>query len=454
LKDVVGSGIASARSLGLVLIFAVVIVWQVPHVLFLRYSLLIILGALCWGTAYAVLAGRSRAGSIPRDVRTPFLWYAAFLGWMLVVAVVGRDFVESLGELRAEWLPTTLILLLGFGAGIRFARPAAADGNAAVQALFWGLVAHAVLQLLVAAGTLFESEAFPVLNFGGISDHKSNVTYTNTLALAMLLADAARERGSQLAIGRKMKLAIFAVLLASTIVSVTRNGLIVFVMLTVIGGLVALRYKTTVSRQWWAAAGACVAVLALGTWAGLRSDTRWANLLDTIPIAWNIEGERAWLNGETDFEHLPKTAKGNTVDASAYYRIAFAKVGVELIREHPWGTEIGRGSYTAQVHEKYGTAGMSHGHNGLIDLGVSTGIPGMLLWLAFLVSLAALGWKAWHRDRASVGLALVLAVIGFGLRMLMDATLRDHIIEEFAMVAGVLMGAIAYCEGARHRGPA
>jgi O-antigen ligase len=236
--------------------------------------------------------------------------------------------------------------------------------------------------------------------------------------------------------------------------SATRNGLIVFVILTIVGGLIALRYKTDATRQWWAVVGVCVVITLAGILAGLKADSRWNGFLATVPAAWDTETHRAWLKGETSFEDLPRTEAGTVVDASAYYRIAFAKEGVKLLLEHPWGTEIGRDTFRRLVHEKYGTAGMSHAHDGLLDLGLSAGFPGMVLWVAFLAALATLGVKAWKRDRDTLGLALFLAVLGFGLRMLMDSTLRDHIIEEFVMVAGLLAGAIAYREGARARGPA
>jgi hypothetical protein len=456
-KDLTGFEVANARTAGLVLLFVVMIVWQIPHVLFLRYTLLIMLGALSWPTAYRALTQPRRAGTFDGVLRAPFLVYAAFLAWLLAVALGGTDVGASVDELRAEWLPTTLVLLLGFGAGIRFAPAQSGIGNAAVKAVFWALVLHAVLQLLVAAGTLFETGSIPFFNFGGISDHKSNVTYTNTLALALLLADVARGTGkaeSQLGVGRYGKLVIFVILLLSTLMSATRNALIVFVFLAVVGGLIALRYKTGATRQWWAVVGVCAALTLAGVLAGLKADSRWNGFLATVPVAWDTEGHRAWLNGENDMTNLPRTEAGTAVDPSAYFRIAFAKEGVKLLLEHPWGTEIGRDTFRRLVHEKYGTAGMSHAHDGLLDLGLSAGFPGMALWVAFLVALGALGFKAWKRDHGTVGLALFLAVLGFGARMLMDSTLRDHIIEEFVMVAGLLAGAIAYGEGARPRGPA
>lgn len=455
LKEVLRLEAANPRAAGLALLFAVLIVWQLPHVLFLRYTLVIMLGALCWGTAVRALRGKPPFERWDRSFRMPFLAYVAFLAWLLVVAVlVGDQPLASLSELRAEWLPTTLVLLLGFGAAIRLAG-APGSGNAAVKVAFWGLVAHAVLQLAVAAVTFFTAGAFPVLNFGGISDHKSNVTYTNTLALAFLLADVASapsRDGSYVGLGRKGQLAVFALLLASTIVSATRNGLIVFLLLTLVGGwLIARRYRHA-SPRWWGMFGACVAFTAAAAAIGLKADARWSGFLATVPVAWDTEHHRAWLEGERNETNLPPTAAGKPVEPSAYYRVAYLKEGTELLLEHPWGTEIGRDTFNKLIHAKYGTAGMSHAHNGLLDLGLSAGIPAMILWLGVLGAFAATGLRTWRSRQDPLGLALFLCVLGFAARMLLDSTLRDHVIEEFALVAGLLAGAVALDASARKRG--
>src|SRR5258705_10089337 len=94
-------GLANARNAALALLFAVTIMWQIPHVLFGRYTMLVILGVLFWPAGWRAL----REGSTGR---APFLVFAAFLAWLLVVALfVSPQPLASLKELRAEWLPTT-----------------------------------------------------------------------------------------------------------------------------------------------------------------------------------------------------------------------------------------------------------------------------------------------------------------------------------------------------------
>ncbi|MGZ5038746.1 MAG: hypothetical protein ACXWGT_18465, partial [Usitatibacter sp.] len=178
---------STARTAALALLGAVLIAWQLSHAIVLRNTLLIVLGLMLWPAGAMGLARPATASE--REARIPFAIYVAFVAWLAVVAlVVSPSARESLRELRAEWLPPTLVLLMGYGAGLRFA----VDGRRhdGVRVAFWALAAHAVMQLGIAVGVEVRGEAIQFGNFGGVGDHKANVTYTNTLALALLAADA------------------------------------------------------------------------------------------------------------------------------------------------------------------------------------------------------------------------------------------------------------------------
>jgi O-antigen ligase len=154
--------------------------------------------------------------------------------------------------------------------------------------------------------------------------------------------------------------------------------------------------------------------------------------------------------GERNETDLPLTASGKPVDPSAYYRIAFLKEGLRLMSEHPWGTRVGRDAFRKAVREKYGRGGMSHAHNGIVDVGVSLGWVGVILWVAFMGSFALFAARTPDPARSGLRLALVLATAAFFARSLVDATVRDHILQEYMLTAGALVGAIAMA-GSRGR---
>lgn len=434
---------STARTAALALLGAVLIAWQLAHAIVLRNTLLIVLGLMLWPRGVAGLA--HCATPAEREARVPFAIYGAFALWLLVVATLVADApLQSLRELRAEWLPPTLALLMGYGAGLRFANATGHDG---VRVAFWALVAHAVMHIGIAIGMELRGAAFSLETFGGVGDHRANVTYTNTLAVALLGADAIAAASGRafLGIDWRKGLVAFALLLLSTLLSNTRNGVLVFTLLTLFAGFfVVMHLRGHASRAAWGIAAACAVFTAAVAVVGVKADPRWSSFAATVPVAWDTQHNRQWLRGERNVSNLPHTAAGKPVEPSAYFRVAYLKEGAQLLAEHPWGTRIGRDAYTRAVHDKYGTAGMSHGHNGYLDLGVSAGWPALVLWAAFLASLAWLGLRARGTARAGYGIALALAVAGFAARTLLDATLRDHILQEFMLVAGLLAGAAVH----------
>jgi hypothetical protein len=428
------------RGVVLAALATVTIVWQVPHTIWLRYILLIALGVAAWPVAAARLARPH--GDVQKFARDPFKLLFYFLAWSAVVALMARDPRANLNDLRAEWLAPTLILLAGYGLALRFP-----ERDAIVRVLFLGFVLHAFMQLVTAGYVLARGEEINFFNFGGISDHKANVTYTNTLALAMLVAHAvARARGGEgfLRIDTRYALAAFGLMAASTLVSTTRNGMIIFALLSIVGFvLIARALGARAPRASWAILIACGLVVVVGTVLGLKSDARWSNFIETAPVAWDTDKHKQWIRGERVETDMPLTASGKPVDPSAYYRIAFLREGLRIMQENWRGTRVGRDAFRWAVQAKYGSGGMSHAHNSMIDLGVSLGWIGVLAWSAFMVSFILYASRAREAAGSGLRLALVLVVAAYFARSFLDATVRDHIIQEFMMTAGALVGAIA-----------
>ena len=86
---------------------------------------------------------------------------------------------------------------------------------------------------------------------------------------------------------------------------------------------------------------------------------------------------------------------------------------------------------------------MGHSHVGYIDLAISVGFPGLLLWLAFIGLLMASGWRAYRTGRSIWGLILLFTVAGYAIRCGIDSIIRDHILEEFMFFAGLSAAALA-----------
>ena len=433
------------QKLGIALLFALVIVWQIPHVIALRYLLILSLCVLYLPRGVAAIFGRWGNPAAEAWRKRLLLLYAALIVWMLVVAVVISDETwASLRDIRAEWLPATLCLAVGIGAGLALSGAPAGGNNYAVRAVFWGLVFHAVLQLIAAAWYLAVDGRLP-RHFVGISDHRAYVTYTNALALAMLIAEAvaaAFQNRRYLGLSRTAFPVIYGVLLLSTFASAARNGVIVFLLLTIVGAgiLLFLNQKRFRGNRFGLMVVGGLLVVLLGAWLGIKSDPRWQRIFATIPVAWDIDSTAHWRNPFVPGR--PKVADGGKVDISVYLRVALARVAWRYLLEHPLGTDTTREALKELVTSEYPNAIVAHSHNSYLDLGLATGFPGLLLWVAFLFALAWYGLRSYRETHSPYAMALILVVLGYLLRGGLDSIFRDHMIEQFMLCVGVLMAVL------------
>lgn len=70
------------------------------------------------------------------------------------------------------------------------------------------------------------------------------------------------------------------------------------------------------------------------------------------------------------------------------------------------------------------------------------GVMGLGLWLIFLFLAARLGARGYTRRGRPLALLLLLVVVAFGFRSAIDGIVRDHFLEQFMFLVGLLaMGA-------------
>jgi hypothetical protein len=167
------------------------------------------------------------------------------------------------------------------------------------------------------------------------------------------------------------------------------------------------------------------------------TDPRWERFVETTEIAWQTENHTSWY--QLDEEPLPLLQDGRAVDESAYLRVSYLKEGTKLLLVNPWGTEISRHAFRNLLAAKYAKSNVAHSHMGLIDFGLSAGFPGIVIWVMFMASLGYVGWREYSNRGSAIGMVLLIVVLSFFLRTIIDSTLRDHILQQFMLVFGVLL---------------
>lgn len=415
---------------------------SLPHTMALRKLLLL----LAFLVALPIFWAAVKNGS--KMLLSAVLAGGLLQAWMVIIALfVSERPLASLDEWKGQWLPVFMFFVIGIGVAVTLMRSKLKYPRAAVAAVVLvPTIIYLVINASVITFDLIMTGAFHAGQLG-ITGEKGVVNFLIALIEPILIADVL---GRALKIGRLVPVpnwtiaSIFMLALYTLFAASSRNGLIIM-MLTLIfaATMIALEVRKKYSRSTiFSFVALLVLLIAIVAFTAYKTDPRWQTFIETIPVAWDIDRDLVWLEG--DGSDLPITAGGQPIDSSQYYRIAWAHEGWRMLVAHPWGMEISRDTFHDLELKKYGRAGMAHAHNGWLDLGLNVGVLGLLLWGGFLFSLARTGWMAWKTDRAQLGLALVIMTVMFAVSGLFDSIFRDHVTQQFALVAGLLFAALLY----------
>jgi O-antigen ligase len=434
---------------GVVPAVALFFVWPIPHSNSLREALLLLAVA-----AFSIAAYRRHAlAGVLAPLRGPAMLLAALTAWIVFVAVaISAETAWSLDEVRGHWIKP---LVAGFcGLLVAAVVRRYPSGEAwSVYVVLVPLVAHVLyidalgLMVLLKSGLAQE-------RVWGLTENVDKASYVSNMLVALLLAEALaralRGRG-MLAVGNGPLLALSALALFSVFVGRTRNGigaLAILVLCAIV--LYAVHSRRAAGRRALLVAGAGGAVVAgaiIGIALFAKPGATMHQTLDTIPVALDTQGHKGWLD-EVRYG-LPALPDGSPVDASAYVRIAWIKEGLIFVADNPWGIGFGRNAFGHAMAAKYG-AGRGHSHSSVIDLLVGIGVPGVLLWFAFLGSLMFIAIRRFSETRSAIPLALFFVVTDFAVRSLVDSNVRDHMLQQFMFLVA-LLAVLATAPAARAR---
>jgi len=422
---------------GLATLGVLLFLWSVPGVIAARNGLLglLLLLAIAMRPSPREVIASLRQGGTAAWLLLLTLWIAlhcALLAWE-----PHRAWHEA-----AQWFKVLPIIAVGcmLGCAPRWRQPSErVQGWCGVLVLAYLL--YLVFQVIYKPWALHLS-LVQTLTQTTLIGSRDLGSYLSTALVAVLLADlVAQAAGRSRLLGGPVWLRIAALALGVllTVATVTRNALPILFLLGLVAAacFIATRPANTRHRAILGvlvAAALTAAVVAVA----VRNDPRWARLSTSVAIGLDIAHQKAWLAQETI--ELPKDAKGDPVDDSAYMRTAWMKGLITEIGRHPLGVGYDRNAFGMALRKDYGdwvTTG--HGHAGMLDFTLGVGIPGGLMLLAFMGSLVLAGARAWHTRRDAAGLALVLFVLAYGSRAFIDGIVRDHMLEQFMFCAGLLL---------------
>lgn len=116
-----------------------------------------------------------------------------------------------------------------------------------------------------------------------------------------------------------------------------------------------------------------------------------------------------------------------------------------MVAEHPFGMGPRKEAFNYLLRHDTNNQRIDipHSHYGLIEFGLQNGIAGIAGWLILLVMCWYIGWREYRHGNTMPGLFLLLFTIGFFSRTLVDHNLKDHYLEQYMMLTGLLIGICA-----------
>lgn len=117
----------------------------------------------------------------------------------------------------------------------------------------------------------------------------------------------------------------------------------------------------------------------------INKNESWRTFLADAKIAWQTEQFAQWkFSGQQGY---PSNELGTVVSVTNYERIAWAKEGIKLIVQNPFGFGLVERSFGHLGSRQWPGTTLTQSHSGWIDLTLGLGIPGFALIFAALLTL-------------------------------------------------------------------
>jgi hypothetical protein len=420
---------------GLFFVAVLMFFWPVPRTIAVR-NIAFALSLLTFGYIYFKNNKIGISSSKPVKIICAIL-FAATVWFYLVALFVSNETLWSLKELNGQWLMGVLAFILGIVAA---SLPTSKSKIVFLIAVSM-LCVHLFYIDLFAVKSFVSHNGVFQLRLEGLTEGCDKANYITNWALAIVGAEIyfrAVKHKRLIPIDNFLLFCIFVLILASSYFETMRFGFIGLIF-TFVGFLflyLIANVKIFSIAKLATIFAALVILFSSFLFVSYKADSRWQSVEETFYISLDTKTNKAWLNW--DKYPKPVLSNGETVVHSNYVRPAWIKEGAILIAENPFGIGYGRNAFGHALKAKYGEGG-GHSHSGIIDLGIGVGIPGMLLWVAFLASLMYYGFKSFKEDDSYFGMVLLFIVSGFFFRMIVDSVIRDHMLEQFMFLAGFLL---------------
>jgi O-antigen ligase len=361
---------------------------------------------------------------------------------------VAPDLQEMISVWDGQWLRPVLLFCTGLVllpvVQSRFSSISFARLFTLIILFFWGVVCIHLLDTL----WLYWRDGYIHWGETRIVYNRTRMSFQVNMITGFILAELLSRglmRQSFLRLSTPLVLFILLSNLACTALVDTRWGTI-----GLVGSLFSCFFLITLHSMRRSrvivTAGIFIFILILSAglgYASWKTDARWQSLeLDAV-TGWNAPFSSFCYNRTNGT--IPLDTNGVKMNHSNGCRASFFHQGWKLVAEHPAGIGPRKEAfrYVLRRDTQDNRINIPHSHYGLIEFGVQNGVIGIAGWLILLVGCWYIGWREFRHGNTIIGLFLLLFTIGFFSRTLVDHNLKDHYLEQYMFLTGLLIGGCA-----------
>lgn len=381
------------------------------------------------GIIHVALLSRKIAWSDWRSIPVDVTFFCFILiAWLAAHSLLlATDSASSTIQFLGEWYKISLMTLVGLCL-VNYTGKDRSEFDWVALAIFWSQFLHVVSTIAYQPWAWFRGVSGLQNSFLGNYGYVSPFV---TGALALLLADGVmRLRGRRwLPMSNvSMVLALTATLVAHILLN-AKASIVVAALLFITTTLVIALQNGKRTH---------IGVITLSCFlligGSLITGNRWQGATEAIATVIDQPADFTSLSGTAD-----TNAPINKLEHSFYARAAWAKISLQGIWEHPLGIGYGADAFGRYVVERGGPSGVVSSHSGWLDFALANGLPGISLLILLFMALMRSGWRSFHNGNPA-GLALLLVVLNFFARSVLDGNLAGSRFTGFFFVAAILLG--------------
>jgi len=374
--------------------------------------------------------------------------YLIFMTWLVFVACfISKDTFWSLNEIKTQWVMGSFAMLLGVGMAV-LSREGVINMRALMMTIFWTLAIHVLainidgiyrIMDKVLSEDSFQGLTAMTAGVGGLTIGPIDGSLITSLFFVLILSESIFRivfKKRHLSIPGSLLAVSFILVAGSSFLTGVRN--IVEVPVVVVSAMFILFLSGDEARKKAVYAFVIFVPVAVAVFTmAYKSDSRWAEMKESFDLVMRQEEPARILASTHDFSYLTLPNK-KPVNVSNFIRLAKYRVGVDILRNYPLGIGFGRNAFGHYLNGRYNKAVGLNGDSSFVDMAVGAGLPGLALFGAYLLSILVLSIGNYRSKRDFYALFLSLTIICFCARMIFDSVLRDHFLEMFMFITGLL----------------